>query len=102
LDHNEGYPPVRLVFEGFREAVRIVEILRFIPLKNLVLKALMWGFAGAQVQKFKVAVERTESRLKRSDSEIPDFSKSVWACLIVCFRFEAEFKSLSVIYPPGE
>ncbi|KAF4239482.1 hypothetical protein CNMCM8980_001670 [Aspergillus fumigatiaffinis] len=73
LDHNEGYPPVRLVFEGFREAVRIVEILRFIPLKNLVLKALMWGFAGAQVQKFKVAVERTESRLKRSDSEIPDF-----------------------------
>jgi hypothetical protein len=71
---DDWHPPVRLVFRGIREAVCTIEILRFIPFKHFALNVLLRCFAGAQVRKFNVAVERARLRMELTNVDNPDFS----------------------------
>ncbi|PQE20304.1 hypothetical protein CJF30_00001610 [Rutstroemia sp. NJR-2017a BBW] len=72
LDCTDWHPQARLVFDGVREGVCLIEVLRFVPFKHFCLRVLMLAFGAARTQNFNMSVQRLEARMKKN-SETPDF-----------------------------
>ncbi|CZT06307.1 related to cytochrome P450 CYP3/CYP5/CYP6/CYP9 subfamilies [Rhynchosporium agropyri] len=73
LNCPDWHPQARLVFEGIREGVSLIEILRFVPFKHFCLRILMLAFGAARMQNFNMSVQRLEDRMGKKDIETPDF-----------------------------
>jgi hypothetical protein len=74
LDCDDWHTQARLVFDGVREGVCLVEILRFVPFKYCCLRILMLAFGAARTRNFNMSVQRLEARMGKENSETPDFS----------------------------
>jgi hypothetical protein len=75
LGSKDWFPPARVVFEGIREGVTLIEVLRFVPFKATVLDILVWAFGKARRENFNASVARAMLRLRRAETTSIDFSK---------------------------
>lgn len=73
LECNSWSPDAHLIFEGIKEGITFVEILRFLPFKRQILGLFMSAFGGARRQNFDQCVEKARVRMDSMDMEKPDF-----------------------------
>lgn len=77
LDANDWFSPAKVVFDGIREGVALVEMLRYVPFKVKVLNFLVWAFGKARRQNFEVSVSRATARLNSGHTDNIDFSTEI-------------------------
>lgn len=75
LDWNTWHPQARAVFEGIREGVGLIEILRYVAAKRFVLKVLLLLFGGARRRNFEASVEKATTRMETDNGDARDFSE---------------------------
>ncbi|PSN59190.1 fusicoccadiene 8-ol C-15 hydroxylase [Corynespora cassiicola Philippines] len=73
LGSKDWFPPARVVFEGIREGVTLIEVLRFVPFKATVLDILVWAFGKARRENFNASVARAMLRLRLAETTSIDF-----------------------------
>ncbi|KAH7026802.1 fusicoccadiene 8-ol C-15 hydroxylase [Macrophomina phaseolina] len=73
LDCDGWHPQARAVFEGIREGVCLIEVLRFMPAKRLVLKLLLLLFGRARRRNFEASVAKATLRVEADAGDERDF-----------------------------
>ncbi|EME87123.1 uncharacterized protein MYCFIDRAFT_30470 [Pseudocercospora fijiensis CIRAD86] len=73
LSSKGWFPPAKAVFEGIREGVTLIEVLRFVPFKATVLGMLVWAFGKARRENFDASVSRAMLRLRQEETDNVDF-----------------------------
>lgn len=73
LDCDSWSPLAHLMFEGIKEGIAVIEILRFLPFKAQMMRLLMSVFGKSRLAAFETAVEKAEARMATDNFERPDF-----------------------------
>lgn len=73
LDCDSWSPLAHLMFEGIKEGIAVIELLRFLPFKHQMMRLLMTAFGGSRRIAFKSAVEKAHARMATDNYERPDF-----------------------------
>ncbi|KAI1868375.1 hypothetical protein JX265_007198 [Neoarthrinium moseri] len=73
LECNDWSPQAHLMFEGIKEGVTVIEVLRFMPFRNQMMRLLMSIFGQARRKAFDAAVEKATLRMATNNWERPDF-----------------------------
>lgn len=73
LDLNNWSPEAHLMFEGLKEGITFVEVLRFLPFKRQVLSFFMRAFGASRRENFELSVEKAHKRLATNRGDTPDF-----------------------------
>lgn len=61
------------MFEGIKEGITFVEVLRFLPFRRQILSFFMWAFGAARRETFERSVETAGKRLDTDRTDTPDF-----------------------------
>lgn len=73
LDLDEWSPEAHLMFEGLKEGITFVEVLRFLPFRRQILGFFMRAFGAARRENFDRSVEKARTRLSTGRKDTPDF-----------------------------
>ncbi|KZL77278.1 benzoate 4-monooxygenase cytochrome [Colletotrichum incanum] len=73
LDCDEWNHQAHLIFEGIKEGIAVIEILRFMPYRRQMMHLLMWAFGRSRRRAFEGAVEKARMRMATGNYERPDF-----------------------------
>lgn len=73
LDCDSWSPLAHLMFEGIKEGIAVIELLRFLPFKAQMMRLLMSVFGKSRLAAFETAVEKAEARMATDNFERPDF-----------------------------
>lgn len=73
LDLDSWSPEAHLMFEGLKEGITFVEILRYLPFKREVLAFFMWAAGAARRENFDRSVQKALRRLETGRTDTPDF-----------------------------
>jgi hypothetical protein len=87
------YEPAKVVFEGIREGVTLIELLRFLPFKALILNALVERFGGARKRNSETSLGKASTRLKSGETDNVDFSE-------YAFLFNTTFAAVDLFQSP--
>lgn len=72
LARDEWSPQAHLMFEGIKEGIAAVEMLRFAPFKYKAFDLLIKAFGKARLEAFQAAVHQARIRMEKEDKK-PDF-----------------------------
>lgn len=73
LDYDTWNPSAHLVFESVKEGIAAIEVLRFLPLRSLLVRLLMQVFGTSRRLAFDTAVEKAGMRMATGNYERSDF-----------------------------
>ncbi|KAK6213608.1 benzoate 4-monooxygenase cytochrome P450 [Colletotrichum tabaci] len=73
LDCDDWSPQAHLIFEGIKEGIAVVEMLRFMPYRFQMMRLLMWAFGRSRRLAFEAAVDKARVRMATGNYERPDF-----------------------------
>lgn len=73
LDCDSWSPLAHLMFEGIKEGIAVIELLRFLPFKSQMMRLLMSVFGKSRLAAFEAAVEKAQARMATDNYERPDF-----------------------------
>ncbi|KAK8133242.1 hypothetical protein PG999_001415 [Apiospora kogelbergensis] len=73
LDCDDWSPQAHLMFEGIKEGIAVIEMLRFMPFKHYMMGLLMAAFGGSRRVAFVSAGEKAQMRMATDNYERPDF-----------------------------
>ena len=73
LDCDTWNPSAHLVFESVKEGIAAIEVLRFLPLRSLLVRLLMQVFGTSRRLAFDTAVEKAGMRMATGNYERSDF-----------------------------
>ncbi|CCF45815.1 benzoate 4-monooxygenase cytochrome P450 [Colletotrichum higginsianum] len=73
LDCDDWSPQAHLIFEGIKEGIAVVEMLRFMPYRFHMMRLLMWAFGRSRRLAFEAAVDKARVRMATGNYERPDF-----------------------------
>lgn len=73
LDCDSWSPQAHLMFEGIKEGIAVIEMLRFMPFKHYMMHLLMVAFGKSRREAFDSAGEKAQMRMVNDNYERPDF-----------------------------
>lgn len=73
LDCDSWSPLAHLMFEGIKEGIAVIEMLRFLPFKTGMMRLLMSRFGKSRLVAFEAAVDKAQTRMATDNYERPDF-----------------------------